>query len=94
VTVSDPGLYVAIVKSSMADIQARHVRRSTGVTQPDGSQKAIESISSRNRCAAPAKAITTGDLKPNTKMTNATSSRPCGVRRADPVVKYKDGEKK
>src|ERR1700730_19381721 len=41
-TVSDPGLYVAIVKSTMADIKPGMFVGATGVTQPDGSQKAIE----------------------------------------------------
>ncbi|MGB9113751.1 MAG: hypothetical protein WCC91_00400, partial [Bradyrhizobium sp.] len=42
VTVSDPGLYVAIVKSTMADIKPGMFVGATGMTQPDGSQKAIE----------------------------------------------------
>ena len=41
-TVTDPQLYVAIVKSSMADIKPGQFVGATGVTQPDGSQKAIE----------------------------------------------------
>src|SRR5262249_39611364 len=41
-TLSDPPLYVAIVKSSMADIKPGQFIGATGMTQPDGSQKAIE----------------------------------------------------
>ena len=42
VTVSDPGLYVAIVPSTMADIKPGMFVGATGMTQPDGTQKAIE----------------------------------------------------
>src|SRR6202789_4635398 len=41
-TVTDKPLFVAIVKSTMADIKPGMFVGSTGMTQPDGSQKAIE----------------------------------------------------
>jgi hypothetical protein len=41
-TVSDNPLYVAIVKSTMADIKPGMFVGSTGTTQADGTQKAIE----------------------------------------------------
>ena len=41
-TMTDNPLYVAIVKSTMADIKPGMFVGSTGTTQPDGSQKAIE----------------------------------------------------
>ena len=41
-TVTDKPLFVAIVKATMADIKPGMFVGSTGVTQPDGSQKAIE----------------------------------------------------
>jgi hypothetical protein len=41
-TMTDNPLYVAIVKSTMADIKPGMFVGSTGMTQPDGSQKAIE----------------------------------------------------
>ena len=41
-TVTDKPLFVAIVKATMADIKPGMFVGSTGMTQPDGSQKAIE----------------------------------------------------
>src|SRR5882724_12435702 len=40
--VSDKPLFVAIVKSTMADIKPGMFVGSTGMTQPDGTQRAIE----------------------------------------------------
>src|ERR1700744_86346 len=42
VGMTDKPLFVAIVKSTMADIKPGMFVGSTGMTQPDGSQKAIE----------------------------------------------------
>jgi len=42
VAVTDKPLFVAMVKASMADIKPGMFVGSTGMTQPDGSQKAIE----------------------------------------------------
>src|SRR4029077_4761236 len=71
VTVSDPGLYVGIVKSTMADIKPGMFVGSTGTTQPDGSQKAIEVHIFPESMRGTGEGHYDWDLKPNTKMTNA-----------------------
>src|SRR5579864_7947616 len=63
-TVTDPMLYVAIVKSTMADIKPGQFVGATGMTQPDGSQRPSKFTFSRNRCAARAKVTTTGISSP------------------------------
>jgi hypothetical protein len=94
-TVSDPGLFVAIVKSTMADIKPGMFVGSTGVTQPDGSQKAIEVHIFPESMRGTGEGHYDWDLKPGTKMTNANVEQT--VAGSDgPVltVKYKEGEKK
>jgi hypothetical protein len=95
VMVTDPGLYVAIVKSTMADIKPGMFVGATGMTQPDGSQKAIEVHIFPESMRGTGEGHYDWDLKPNTKMTKANVEQT--VARVDgPVlsVKYKDGEKK
>jgi hypothetical protein len=94
-TVSDPGLYVAIVKSTMADIKPGMFVGSTGTTQPDGSQKAIEVHIFPESMRGTGEGHYDWDLKPNTKMTNANVEQTvAGVDGPVLSVKYKDGEKK
>jgi hypothetical protein len=94
-TVSDPGLYVAIVKSTMADIKPGMFVGSTGMTQPDGSQKAIEVHIFPESMRGTGEGHYDWDLKPNTKMTNANIEQTvAGVDGPLLSVKYKDGEKK
>ena len=95
VAVTDPGLYVAIVKSTMADIKPGMFVGSTGVTQPDGSQKAIEVHIFPESMRGTGEGHYDWDLKPNTKMTNANVEQTVGgVEGPILSVKYKDGEKK
>jgi hypothetical protein len=95
VTVSDPGLYVGIVKSTMADIKPGMFVGSTGMTQPDGSQKAIEVHIFPESMRGTGEGHYDWDLKPNTKMTNANVEQTVGgVDGPILSVKYKDGEKK
>ena len=95
VTVSDPGLFVAIVKSTMADIKPGMFVGSTGMTQPDGSQKAIEVHIFPESMRGTGEGHYDWDLKPNTKMTNANVEQTvAGVDGPILSVKYKDGEKK
>src|SRR6516225_756349 len=95
VTVSDPGLYVGIVKSTMADIKPGMFVGSTGTTQPDGSQKAIEVHIFPESMRGTGEGHYDWDLKPNTKMTNANVEQTvAGVDGPILSVKYKDGEKK
>src|SRR6202012_810933 len=94
-TVTDPQLYVAIVKSSMADIKPGQLLCATGVTQPDGSQKAIEVQIFPESMRGTGEGNYDWDLRPNTKMTNANVEQTVGgVDGPLLTVKYKDGEKK
>ncbi|MDE2060777.1 MAG: hypothetical protein KGJ00_00080 [Bradyrhizobium sp.] len=94
-TVVDPQLYVAIVKSTMADIKPGQFVGATGVTQPDGSQKAIEVHIFPESMRGTGEGHYDWDLKPNTKMTNANVEQTvAGVDGPVLTVKYKDGEKK
>lgn len=94
-TLSDPPLYVAIVKSSMADIKPGQFIGATGMTQPDGSQKAIEVHIFPESMRGTGEGHYDWDLRPNTKMTNANVEQTvAGVDGPVLSVKYKDGEKK
>jgi hypothetical protein len=93
--VADKPLYVAIVKSTMADIKPGMFVGSTGMTQPDGSQKAIEVHIFPESMRGTGEGHYDWDLKPNTKMTNANVEQTvAGVDGQMLSVKYKDGEKK
>jgi hypothetical protein len=94
-TVIDPHLYVAIVKSAMSDIKPGQFVGATGVTQPDGSQKAIEVHIFPESMRGTGEGHYDWDLKPNTKMTNANVEQTvAGVDGPVLTAKYKDGEKK
>ena len=94
-TVTDNPLFVAIVKSSMADIKPGMFVGSTGMTQPDGSQKAIEVHIFPESMRGTGEGHYDWDLKPNAKMTNANVEQTVGgVDGPVLTVKYKDGEKK
>jgi hypothetical protein len=95
VTITDPQLYVAIVKSTMADIKPGQFVGATGMTQPDGSQKAIEVHIFPESMRGTGEGHYDWDLRPNTKMTNANVEQTVGgVDGPVLTVKYKDGEKK
>jgi hypothetical protein len=94
-TVTDPQLYVAIVKSTMADIKPGQFVGATGTTQPDGSQKAIEVHIFPESMRGTGEGHYDWDLRPNTKMTNANVEQTvAGVEGPVLTAKYKDGEKK
>jgi hypothetical protein len=94
-TVTDKPLFVAIVKSTMADIKPGMFVGATGMTQPDGSQKAIEVHIFPESMRGTGEGHYDWDLKPNTKMTNANVEQTvAGVDGPVLSVKYKDGEKK
>jgi hypothetical protein len=95
VAMTDKPLFVAIVKSTMADIKPGMFVGSTGMTQPDGSQKAIEVHIFPESMRGTGEGHYDWDLKPNTKMTNANVEQTVGgVEGQTLVVTYKDGEKK
>ncbi len=94
-TVTDPPLYVAIVKATMADIKPGMFVGATGQTQPDGSQKAIEVHIFPEAMRGTGEGHYDWDLKPNTKMTNANVDQTVNGNDGQTLsVKYKDGEKK
>jgi hypothetical protein len=94
-TVTDNPLFVAIVKSTMADIKQGMFVGSTGMSQPDGSQKAIEVHIFPESMRGTGEGHYDWDLKPQTKMTNANVEQTvAGVDGQMLSVKYKDGEKK
>jgi hypothetical protein len=95
VTVTDNPLFVAIVKSSMVDIKPGMFVGSTGMPQPDGSQKAIEVHIFPESMRGTGEGHYDWDLKPQTKMTNANVEQTVGGVDGQMLsVKYKDGEKK
>jgi hypothetical protein len=68
---------------------------STGTTQPDGSQKAIEVHIFPESMRGTGEGHYDWDLKPNTKMTNANVEQTVASNDGQVLsVKYKDGEKK
>jgi hypothetical protein len=94
-TVTDKPLFVAIVKATMADIKPGMFVGSTGVTQEDGTQKAIEVHIFPESMRGTGEGHYDWDLKPQTKMTNANVEQTvAGVDGQILSVKYKDGEKK
>ncbi len=94
-TMADNPLYVAIVKATMADIKPGMFVGSAGMTQPDGSQKAIEVHIFPESMRGTGEGHYDWDLKPQTKMTNANVEQTvAGVDGQMLSVKYKDGEKK
>jgi hypothetical protein len=95
VAMTDKPLFVAIVKSTMADIKPGMFVGSTGMTQTDGSQKAIEVHIFPESMRGTGEGHYDWDLKPNTKMTNANVEQTVGGVDGQMLsVKYKDGEKK
>jgi hypothetical protein len=94
-TVTDNPLFVAIVKSSMADIKPGMFVGSTGMTQPDGNQRAIEVHIFPESMRGTGEGHYDWDLKPNAKMTNANVEQTvAGTDGPVLSVKYKDGDKK
>jgi hypothetical protein len=94
-TVTDNPLFVAIVKSTMADIKPGMFVGSTGMPQPDGTQKAIEVHIFPESMRGTGEGHYDWDLKPQTKMTNANVEQTVGGVDGQVLsVKYKDGEKK
>ena len=95
VALAENGIVVAIVKASLADIKPGLFVGSTGMPQPDGSQKAIEVHIFPESMRGTGEGHYDWDLKPQTKMTNANVEQTiAGVEGQILSVKYKDGEKK
>jgi hypothetical protein len=94
-TLTDKPLFVAIVKSTMAEIKAGMFVGSTGMTQADGSQRAIEVHIFPESMRGTGEGHYDWDLKPQSKMTNANVEQTvAGVDGQILSVKYKGIEKK
>src|SRR5436309_13417944 len=93
-TVTDNPLFVAIVKSTTADIKPGMFVGSTGMTQPDGSQKAIEVHIFPESMRGTGEGHYDWDLKPQSKMTNANVAKIVSMKDSRVMtVQYKGGEK-
>ena len=91
----DKSVLVALVKASLADIKPGVFVGSTGMPQPDGSQKAVEVHIFPEAMRGTGEGHYAWDLQPNSTMTNANvEASVAGVDGQVLTLKYKNGEKK
>jgi hypothetical protein len=91
----DKPVLVALVKASLADIKPGVFVGSTGMPQPDGSQKAVEVHVFPEAMRGTGEGHYAWDLQPNSTMTNANvEASVAGVDGQVLTLKYKNGEKK
>jgi|ERR1700727_1581722 hypothetical protein len=91
----DKPVLVALVKASLADIKPGVFVGSTGMPQPDGSQKAVEVHIFPEAMRGTGEGHYAWDLQPNSTMTNANvEASVAGVDGQVLTLKYKSGEKK
>jgi hypothetical protein len=95
ITLMDNGILVAIIKATLADIKPGLFVGSTGMPQPDGTQKAIEVHIFPEAMRGTGEGHYAWDLEPNSTMTNANVEESVtGVDGQTLTLKYKNGEKK
>ncbi len=95
ISLAENGVVVAIVKASLADIKPGLFVGSTGMPQPDGSQKAVEVHIFPEAMRGIGEGHYAWDLKPDSTMTNANVEETvAGVEGQVLTLKYKTGEKK
>jgi len=95
ITLIDKPVLVALVKASLADIKPGVFVGSTGMPQPDGSQKAVEVHIFPEAMRGTGEGHYAWDLQPNSTMTNANvEASVAGVEGQVLTLKYKNGEKK
>src|ERR1700730_10997445 len=95
ITLMDNGIVVAIVKASLADIKPGLFVGSTGMPQPDGSQKAIEVHIFPEAMRGTGEGHYPWDLQADSTMTNANVEESvASVDGQALTLKYKNGEKK
>ena len=95
VSLGENALVVAIVKASLSDIKQGSFIGTTGMPQPDGSQKAIEVHIFPEAMRGTGEGHYPWDLRPQSTMTNASVEQTAvGVDGQVLTLKYKDGEKK
>jgi hypothetical protein len=94
-TLMDNGIVVALAKASLADIKPGQFVGSTGMPQPDGSQKAIEVHIFPEAMRGTGEGHYPWDLQADSTMTNANVEESVtGVDGQTLTLKYKTGEKK
>ena len=95
IALMDNGIVVAIVKASLADIKPGLFVGSTGMPQPDGSQKAIEVHIFPEAMRGTGEGHYPWDLQADSTMTNANVEESvASVDGQTLAPKYKTGEKK
>jgi hypothetical protein len=95
ITLMENGIVVAIVKASLADIKPGLFVGSTGMPQPDGSQKAIEVHIFPEAMRGTGEGHYPWDLQADSTMTNANVEESvASVDGQTLTLKYKTGEKK
>ena len=95
ISLAENGLVVALVKASLADIKQGSFVGTTGMPQPDGSQRALEVLIFPEAMRGTGEGHYPWDLQPKSTMTNANVEQlVTGVDGQTLTVKYKDGEKK
>jgi len=94
-TLTDKPIFVAIVKSTVADIKPGMFVGSTALPQPDGRLRAVEVHIFPEAMRGTGEGHRDWDLKPKSTMTNANVEQTvAGVDGQMLTVKYKGGEKK
>jgi hypothetical protein len=95
VSLAENALVVAIVKAPLADIKQGSFVGTTGMPQPDGSQKAIEVHIFPEAMRGTGEGHYPWDLQPQSTMTNANVEQTvAGVDGQVLTLNYKTGEKK
>jgi hypothetical protein len=95
IALMDNGVLVALAKASLADIKPGLFVGTTGMPQPDGTQKAIEVHIFPEAMRGTGEGHYAWDLEPNSTMTNANVEESVtGVDGQTLTLKYKNGEKK
>ena len=94
-SLTENALVVAIVKAQLSDIKPGSFIGTTGLPQPDGSQKAIEVHIFPEAMRGTGEGHYAWDLRPQSTMTNANVDQTAtSVDGQVLSLKYKDGEKK
>ena len=95
VKLAEKPLIVAIKKASLSDIKPGSYVGSTGMPQPDGSQRAVEVHIFTEAMRGTGDGHYSWDLVPQSTMTNGNVEQSVvGTDGQTITVKYKDGEKK
>ena len=95
VIVTDPPVYVALVRASVADIKPGMYVGATGLPQADGSQRAVEVHIFPEAMRGTGDGHRPWDLAPAATMTNANVEQTVAGNDGHTLtMKYKDGEKK